>query len=80
MTDTIEDLPQLSPDDVSDGPNFIMAADEAADEIREKMRKGELLQALQIEVQRYIDKPGCNIPAQATAMKRLAWALKESKK
>lgn len=29
------------------------------------------------EVERYLDSPGCNAPAQATAQARLRWALEQ---
>lgn len=35
----------------------------------------ELRKSLAREVQRYIDNPGCNIPARTTALRRLQWAL-----
>ncbi len=35
---------------------------------------------LQIEVERFLDHPGCNIPQKAAALKRLRWALDESRK
>jgi hypothetical protein len=35
----------------------------------------ELRKSLAREVQRYIDNPGCNIPARTTALRRLRWAL-----
>lgn len=37
------------------------------------------LELLQIEVRQYLDKPGCNQGSRATAVRRLEWALKESK-
>lgn len=32
------------------------------------------------EVERYIEKPGCNQPARVTAMERLKWAVEEAQR
>ena len=44
------------------------------------LHQGTLLRDLQREVQRYLEKPGCNISSKQTAMARLKWALEESGK
>lgn len=36
------------------------------------------LVALRIEVARYLDKPGCNVPQRQKAMERLRWALEQA--
>lgn len=35
---------------------------------------------LAIEVERYLDKPGCNVNSKKVAMERLRWALKKFRK
>lgn len=40
----------------------------------------EALAVLIASVENYLDHPGCNIPAKATAMAKLRWAADEAKK
>lgn len=51
-----------------------------ADESRTIAKVDGNLRTLQIEVQQYLDKPGCNQRSRVTAVRRLEWALKESQK
>lgn len=38
----------------------------------------QALSLLAGEVERYLDRPGCNIPARQTAFARLRWALEQA--
>jgi len=40
--------------------------------------RGDVIATLQREVAHYLDNPGCNARKQATAMRRLRWALEQS--
>lgn len=44
------------------------------------MTIAEALAFLIQQVEGYLDRPGCNEPAKATAMNKLRWALDEAKK
>lgn len=48
---------------------------------REKVYKlQEALSSLAASLENYLDHPGCNNPARATAMAKLRWAMDEARK
>lgn len=55
-------------------------SDDMATSMETMERVDQKLAALRAEVERFLKKPGCNVPQRQHAMARLMWALEESKK